>query len=277
MKKLFGVAVVAVVTLLVFAACGGRNDENTLVIGATAVPHYEILEQVVDAIADRGFSLQIEELSDFTTPNHALNDGSLDANFFQHRPFLNNFNENNGTTLVPVFGVHFEPLRVFIGRSHSLVAILDGLHDGAEIAIPDDPTNEARALQLLEFLGLITLHEATRSTASATTGIAENPHNLRIRPVVAQTLPALLQDVDFAVINGNVALQGGVTHLAIEGASEEHDPNARLLFTNYVVVRDGYQNDERILALIDALDTEEIRDFIYEQYQGRIIPTLIRP
>lgn len=275
MKRFFkAIAVVSVlVSAFALVGCGGRNDDTVLVAGATAVPHYEILLQVVDVMAEKGFELQLREFSDFSTPNPALQDGSIDVNFFQHRPFLDSFNANSGAGLVPVFGVHFEPLRVYAGRLDSI----DNIPHGAIVAIPNDPTNEARALQLMEFLGLITLYEATRGTASATTGIASNPYGIVFRPVVAQTLPSVLPDVDLAVINGNVALQGGVMHLAIDGAGEDLDPNARTTFTNYVVVRSGYENDPRVLALIDALNTDEIRAFIESEYLGRVVPTFIFP
>jgi len=276
MKRFFNTLVATAALVAIFALVGcGRNDgdETVLVIGATAVPHYEILLRVVDVMAEEGFTLELREFSDFSTPNPALQDGSIDANFFQHRPFLDNFNAASGAGLVPVFGMHFEPLRVYAGRLNSL----ESIPSGAVFAIPNDPTNETRALQLMEFLGLITLHAHTRGTASATTGIATNPHNLEIRPVVAQSLPSVLPDVDFAIINGNVALQGGVIGLAIPGAGEDLDPNARLTFTNYVVVRPGYENDPRIVALINALDTDEIQRFIEETYLGRVVPTRIRP
>jgi len=257
--------------LLVFAACGGNGDAQSYVIriGATAVPHSEILEQVVSVLSDRGFDLEIVVFDDFITPNMALDAGDIDLNFFQHVPFLNNFNYNHGTNLVPVFGVHFEPLRLYAGILDSLEAV----PQDAIIAIPDDPTNEARALQLLEALGLITLYPGIGLSATVTTGIMENPYNLTIQTLTAQTLPQILPDVHFAVINGNIALQGGVIEKAIDGAGEAVDSPAAQQFTNYIVVRDGYEDNEGVRALIEALSTQNIIDFIYNQYQGRVVPT----
>ena len=277
MKK-FTIALLLLVAALTLAACGRRNeitfggDDGVVIIGATAVPHMEILEQVLPILLEQGFDVELQEFDNFIAPNIALNDGEICINFFQHRPFLNNFNEENDASLVPVFGVHFEPLRVFAGRLDSL----DNIPEGAEIAIPEDPSNQARALQLLEYLGLLTLRTDV-SPITATTGIAQNPHNLNIRTLTAQILPQILSDVDFAVINGNFALQGGVMHLAIDGASEEDNPAAIETFTNFVVVREGYENSAAVLALVDAINTQEIRDFIANQYGGRVVPTFIRP
>jgi len=230
------------------------------------------LNNIVELMAGEGIELIIEEFNDFQTPNIALADGDILANFFQHRPFLDNFNYHNNSNLVPVFGVHFEPLRLYAGRLDDL----NHIPQGAEIAIPNDPTNEARALQLLEALGLITLHQPS-TLASSTTGIASNPHGLVIHTMTAQSLPAALPDVDFAVINGNVALQGGVIYRAIDGAGEDPQSPAAYQFTNFVVVREGYQNDHRIIALINALNSQATRDFINTQYQGRVVYTLINP
>ena len=259
---------IILIGLLAFAACGGNEDASVIRIGATAVPHSEILEQVVSVLADKGFTLEIVVFDDFITPNMALDAGDIDLNYFQHVPFLNNFNDNHGTDLVPVFGVHFEPLRLYAGMLDSLEAI----PQGAIVAIPDDPTNEARALQLLEALGLIKLHPDAGLSATALAGIMENPYNLTIRTLTAQTLPQILPDVHFAVINGNIALQGGVIDKAIYGAGETIDSAAAKQFTNYIVARAGDENNEGVRALIEAISTQDIIDFIYNQYHGRVVP-----
>jgi len=265
MKKLF-VLVFVLTAVLVLAACGGSEVVR---IGATAVPHSEIMAQIVPILEEAGFEVEIVVFDDFILPNNALAAGDIDINFFQHVPFLNNFNYNHGTELVPVFGVHFEPLRLYAGRLDSLTDI----PSGAVIAIPDDPTNEARALLLLESLGLIGIEPGLGLTANAHSGIAYNPFNLDIQTHTAQILPHALPDVDFAIINGNIALEGGVFDRAIEGAGEEVDSPAAQTFTNYVVVRAGEENEPAVRALIDALNTQAIRDFIYQQYLGRIVPT----
>ena len=255
--------------IIVMSACA--NAENTeyseLVVGATTIPHAEILTQVIPLLEEKGYILRIVEFDDFNLPNMALDSGEIDVNFFQHIPFMENFNDNHGTNLVPVFGVHFEPLRVYAGRLYSL----DNIPDGASIAIPDDPTNEARALQLLEYLGLIQLTPGLGLTATAS-NVYVNPYNLHIIPLSAELLAPTLPDVDFAVINGNFAFLGGVIDRAIDNAGEAVDSEAAVRFTNYVVVRDGDENLESVRALVNALNSDSIRTFINESYDGRIVP-----
>jgi len=265
----------AILALFAITACGDGNDNQVIRIGATAVPHSEIINYITPILEEQGFTVELSVFNDFIAPNLALHNGDIDINFFQHRPFLSGFNADNNASLVPVFGVHFEPLRLY---AHAQGTTLADIISGASIAIPNDPTNEARALQLLESLELITLYDDTRTTATATHGIAQNPLNLTITPMAADMLAPALPDVDFAVINGNFALQGGVMHLAIEGSGEDIvSPAAQEFFTNFVVVRDGYENDPRVTALVNALNTQHVRDFIAEQYQGRVVPTFLRP
>lgn len=272
MKKtgLFLLATLCSAALIIFAACGNGDDTNnypTLTIGATSVPHAEILAQAAPIMLQEGFRLEIIEFDDFVLPNLSLRDGVIDANFFQHRPFLSNFNANHGTDLQPIFGVHFEPLRVYAGRIYSL----ENIPQDATVAIPDDPSNEARALQLLEYLNLIQL-EPGLGLGATVANIAYNPYNLEITPMSAELLPRVLPDVDFAVINGNFALQGGVIDRAIEGAAEADDSEAAESFTNFVAVRAGYEEDEAIQALIRAISSDVVRQFIHDEYRGRIVP-----
>jgi len=267
MKKTL-LAIAIILGIFIFAACGGNSDDSVIRIGATASPHAEILAHVAPILEERGFTLDITIFDDFISPNLALDAGDIDINYFQHTPFLNNFNANHGTDLVPAFGVHFEPLRVYAGRLDSL----ENIPQGSTIAIPDDPTNEARALQLLEYLGLITLTPGLGLSATAS-DVAYNPHNLEIIPLEAPILPPSLPDVDFAVINGNFALAGGVIDRAIDGAGEAPDSPAALQFTNFLVTRAGYEDNAGLAALIDAINTQEIRDFIYQTYLGRVVPT----
>ena len=267
MKKLFLVTTI-ILGLFIFASCGGNDDDSVITIGATASPHAEILAYIAPVLEEQGFTLDIVIFDDFISPNLALDAGDIDINYFQHVPFLNNFNTNHGTNLVPIFGVHFEPLRVYAGRLDTL----ENIPSGATIAIPDDPTNEARALQLLEYLGLIELTPGLGLSATAS-DVAYNPHNLEIIPLEAPILPPSLPDVDFAVINGNFALAGGVIDRAIDGAGEAPDSPAALQFTNFLVTRAGYEDSPALAALIEALNTQAIRDFIYNQYLGRVVPT----
>ena len=281
MKKLF---LTALLLLGAFAlvACnrggdiipiGGENGDGVIRIGATAMPHMQVLEYILPKLTEQGFNVELVTFDSFHTPNPALVDGDIDINYFQHRPFLNNFNNANEENLLPVFGVHFEPFRLYAGRLNAL----ENLPNGATIAIPDDPTNEARALNLLESIGLITLHDAQRQTATIETGIAENPHNINFMPVIAASLPSILPDVDFAIINGNFALQGGVTHLGIDGAAELPGSPQADNFTNFVVVRYGTDDHPIIATLIDILASQEVRSFIERTYHGAVVPMQIRP
>jgi len=272
MKKFKSVlAIGLVLASLLLAACGGENvaTTETLRIGATAVPHSEILRQVIPVLEEQGIEVVLTVFDDFILPNLALDAGDIDVNFFQHTPYLTNFNYNHGTNLQPVFGVHFEPLSLYAGRLNDL----NNIPEGTVIAIPDDPTNEARALMLLESIGLIALEEGAGLSASAISGIAENPYGLVFHTHTAQILPHALPDVDFAIINGNIALEGGVYDRAIAGAGEDPESFAALAFTNYVVVRHGDIDDPVVQALIDALNTQAVREFIYNQYEGRVLPT----
>ena len=268
-KKIVVLVAVVLLAMALFGACGGDTDgEIQVLVGATAIPHAEILAQVAPVLYEQGIHITIVEFDDFIQPNIALAAGDIDINYFQHLPFLNNFNENHDTDLVPVFGVHFEPLRLYAGRLSSLEEITSG----TSIAIPDDPTNEARALQLLEYLGLIRL-PADAGLAVSSADITYNPHDLQITPIAANLLAQSLPDVDFAVINANFALLGGVIDLAIEGAGEAVDSPAAIQFTNYVVVRAGDEDNEVVQALVAALNTDAIRDFISNEYRGRVVPT----
>ncbi|MCL2579420.1 MAG: MetQ/NlpA family ABC transporter substrate-binding protein [Oscillospiraceae bacterium] len=275
MKHLKFTLVLTLVAAIALSACGGNSapagggeaEIRVLTIGATSTPHAEVLAFIAPVLAESGVELNIVEFDDFIQPNMALDAGDIDANYFQHTPFLNTFNDNHGTDLVPVFGVHFEPLKVYAGRLDTL----ENIPEGATIAIPDDPSNEARALQLLEYLGLISLAPDLDTSATAN-DVADNPYGLVIRPIAADLLPRTLPDVDFAVINGNFALLGGVLDRAIDDAGEGVDSPAAQQFTNIIAVRNGDQNDERIAALIQALSTQAVRDFIYEQYLGRVVP-----
>ena len=207
MKKALALVLAALVALALFAGCSkSKTDPHTIVVGASVTPHAEIIEQVRDLLKAKGFELEIVEFTDYVMPNTALEDGDLDANFFQHKPYLDDFNANNGTHIVSVAAIHYEPFGIYPGKTASL----EELADGAQIAIPNDGTNEARALLLLEAQGLIKLKEDAGMTATKI-DIVENPKNLDIIEIEAAQLPRSLQDVDLAVINGNYAIQGGLS------------------------------------------------------------------
>lgn len=279
-KRVNIVLALSVLAALLLSACGGAAssaasstassaasastsavERITLTVGASPAPHAEILEQVVPILAEQGIDLTITEFNDYILPNTALEDGSLDANYFQHLPYLENFNAENGTDLVSAGGIHIEPLGIYPGKTKTL----EELQDGALIGIPNDTTNESRALFLLQEEGLITLKDGVEFKA-VPSDIVENPRNLQFKELEAAQLPVSLPDLDFAVINGNYAVGAeiGDTVLATEGAESP--------YVNIVAVRNGDETRPEIVALIAALQSEEIRQFILEKYNGVVVP-----
>ena len=239
---------------------------TTLKVAASPVPHAEILSVAKDILAEQGITLEIIEYTDYVQPNMVTESGEVDANYFQHTPYLDSFNEENGTHLVSVGAIHYEPFGLFAGKT----ATLDELADGAKIAVPNDTTNEARALQLLAAQGIITLKEGAGLTATKN-DIAENPHNVDIVEMEAAQLPRTLADVDFAVINGNYAAEAGLNAatdaLAVEDASSE----AAQTFANILVVKEGNEDNPAIQALLAALQSEQVKNFIDETYSGAVV------
>ena len=233
---------------------------------AVQLPGAEILEQVKPLLAEQGIDLEIVQYNDYNTPNDAVEDGSLDANYFQHITYMNNYNEANGTHLVNAGVIHYEPFGLYAGKTASL----DALADGAQIAVPNDTTNEARALLLLEQEGLIKLADGVGINAT-TLDIVENSKNLDIVELEAAQIPSRLADVDMAVINGNYALDAGLKvadALAIEAA----DGTAAQAYENVIAVKEGNENNEAIKALVEALQSDTIRDYINDTYNGAVVP-----
>ena len=242
------------------------GDTVKLKVGATPAPHAEILEQVKPLLAEQGIDLEIVQYNDYNTPNDAVEDGSLDANYFQHITYMNNYNKDNGTHLASVAEVHYEPFGLYAGKTASIA----DLPDGAQIAVPNDATNEARALLLLEQEGLIKLADGVGINAT-TLDIVENPKNLDIVELEAAQIPSRLADVDMAVINGNYALDAGLKvadALAIEAA----DGTAAQAYENVIAVKEGNENNEAIKALVEALQSDTIRDYINDTYNGAVVP-----
>ena len=243
----------------------GSLEGTTLKVGATPAPHAEILEVVKDILAEQGITLDIVQYNDYVQPNNAVEDGSLDANYFQHITYMNEFNVSDGTHLVSAAEVHYEPFGLYAGKT----ATLDELADGAQIAVPNDTTNEARALLLLEQEGLITLREGAGITATKA-DIEENPKNLEIVELEASQLPVRLADVDMAVINGNYALDAGLNvsdALAVESA----DGEAAQAYVNVLAVKEGREDDPAIQALAAALCSDEVKTYIEENYNGAVV------
>ncbi|MDL2324568.1 MetQ/NlpA family ABC transporter substrate-binding protein [Ruminococcaceae bacterium OttesenSCG-928-A16] len=276
MKKIkFALLASALSASLLLAACGGNAASSVpapastasaasnlvLKVGASPAPHAEILEQVKPVLAQQGITLEIVEFNDYIIPNTALEDGDLDANYFQHQPYLDDFNAKNDTHLVTAAAIHIEPLGIYPGKTQTL----EELAEGALIGIPNDTTNESRALRLLEAEGLITLKEGVGNEA-VPADIVQNPHKLKFLELEASTLPVSLPDVDFAVINGNYAVGAGIgnTALATEGGESP--------YVNVIAIREGNENRLEIKALVAALQTEEVRNFIVEKYDGVVVP-----
>ena len=257
---------VAFVLVLVFALSLSNLAlaAEKIRVGASPSPHAEILNAAKDALLEKGYELEVVEFTDYILPNVSLSDGSLDANYFQHIPYLNNFNEENNADLVSAIEMHYEPFGIYPGRT----ATLEELADGATIAVPNDGSNETRALLLLQDAGLITLADGIDPTSDATKlDIVENPHNVNILEAEAAQLPLMLPDVDFAVINGNYALGAGLNPIedsvAIEGSESP--------YLNVVVVKEGNENEPFVAALKEVLNSEEIRTFINETYGGAVV------
>ena len=245
----------------------GTNLEGTVLkVGATPAPHAEILEAVKDLLAEQGITLEIVEFNDYIQPNLAVENEELDANYFQHITYMNEFNVSDNTHLVSAAGIHYEPLGLYAGKTDSI----DALPDGAQIAVPNDTTNEARAPLLLQQAGLITLKEGAGITATKA-DIAENPKNLEIVELEAAQITSRLADVDLAVINGNYAIDAGL-QVADALAVESADGEAAQAYVNVLTVKEGHENDPAILALVEALQSETAKTFMEETYQGAVVP-----
>lgn len=288
MKKLLALTL-ALVLCLGLAACGGTGtgtdtnadtssdaDTNgdaaangetiTLTVGATPNPHAEILAQVKDDLAAEGIDLVVKEYSDYVVPNTAVEEGDLDANYFQHTPYMEKFNEENGTHLVSVGKIHYEPMGIYPG----LTKTLEELPDGATIAVPNDATNEARALQLLAAQGLIELKEDAGLNATPN-DITSNPKNLQFKELEAAMLPQTASEVDLSVINSNFAMEGGMNPATDALASEDADSEAAQTFANIIAVKEGHENDPAIQALVKALQSDKVKEYIEKTYSGAVV------
>ena len=265
MKKIIAI-ILALTLVLSLAACGGKADDKTIKVGATPAPHAEILEIIKESLAADGWTLEIVEFDDYVLPNTALSEGQLDANYFQHITYMNNFNEEYGINMVSAAGIHYEPFGLYAGKTASI----DALADGAQIAVPNDATNEARALLLLQQVGLITLAEGVGINATKS-DIVANPKNIEIVEMKAELLTTTLQDVDMAVINGNYAIGAGLKvaeALAVEAA----DGAAADAYQNVITVMAGHENDAKIQALVKALKSDAVKAFIEKTYEGAVVP-----
>ena len=239
---------------------------TTVKVGASPTPHAEILNAAKDMLKAEGINLEIIEYSDYVQPNVALDSKDLDANYFQHKPYLDDFNAQKGTKLSSMGGVHYEPFGIYAGKTASL----EELQDGAQIGVPNDPTNGGRALLLLQSNGLIKLKDGAGLTATRR-DIAENPKKLKIEEIEAAQLVRALPDVDLAIINGNYAILGGLK-VADALSAEKADSIAATTYANILAVRAGDENRPELKALIDALKSDQVKEFMTKKYEGAVVP-----
>lgn len=275
MKKKFKLIALIIGAVLMLTACGttenndsnenATSNNNKIVIGATSVPHAEILKEAVEKMKEEGIELEIKEFSEWKLLNPALNDKQLDANFFQHKPYLDEYMANSKQNLVSVGPIHSEPMGIYSEK----IKFLDELKDGDIIIVPNDTTNEARALLLLEKNGIITLKENAGLTATPK-DIVENPKNIKFNELQAAQLPRTISEGTISVINTNYAFEGGLD--PINDALAMEDEEAYMQFANIIAVRAGDENNESIKKLYEVLTSAEMKDFINEKYKGAIIP-----
>ena len=243
------------------------GDLTPIKVAASATPHAEILEQAKPLLAEQGYDLQVTVFNDYVQPNEVVESGDFDANYFQHIPYLESFNEEKGTHLVNAGGIHYEPFGIYPGTKSSL----DDLAEGDTIAVPNDTTNEARALLLLQDNGIITLKDGAGLEATVN-DIEENPYNVEIVELAAEQVARVAEETSYIVLNGNYALQAGYSVSKDALAYETSDSEAAKTYVNVIAVKEGNENSDKIKALVDVLKSDEIKDFINEKYDGAVIP-----
>lgn len=283
-KKILAAVLTGILAIGSLTACGSAKDTQTeandqtsadqadgdltvIKVAASATPHAEILEQVKPILKEQGYDLQITIFDDYVLPNNVVESGEFDANYFQHIPYLNKFNEEKGTHLVNAGGIHYEPFGIYPGTKTDLAE----LASGDVIAVPNDATNEARALQLLQANGIITLKDGVGLNATVN-DIVENPYDITVQELEAAQVPRVREEVAFVVLNGNYALQAGLSVGKDAIAYESSDSEAAQTFVNIIAVKEGNENSDKTQALVQALTSEEIRQYIRDTYDGAVIP-----
>ena len=268
MKKTIAI-ILTLALILSFAACGKKADSKTIKVGASITPHAEILREAAKILEKQGIKLEVVEYTDYVQPNTAVEDGSLDANYFQHTPYLNTFNAENKTHIVSVGAIHYEPFGIYAGK----VKALADLPDGARIGVPNDGSNETRALLLLQQEGIIKLKDGIDASSNATKlDIVENPKNIEIVEMEAAQISKALEDLDFGVINGNYALQAGLNAGTDALAVEDASGSGAQTYANVLCVKEGNEKNANVQALFKALTSEEIKTFINNTYSGAVVP-----
>ena len=277
MKKFGAFLLAGVLAIGALTGCGstdkkaesstGSTDTQVIKVAASATPHAEILEEAKPLLAKEGYDLQVTVFDDYVQPNEVVDSGDFDANYFQHVPYMEQFNKEKGTKLVDAGDIHYEPFGIYPGTKKSL----DEIADGDEIAVPNDTTNEARALLLLQDNGIITLKDGAGLNATVK-DIAENPHNVEIVELEAAQVARVTGETAYVVLNGNYALEAGFSVGKDALAYEKSDSEAAKTYVNVIAVKEGNENSDKIKALVDVLKSDEIKDFINEKYDGAVIP-----
>lgn len=274
LKKALALALTGAVIIGAFAGCGAKKDSSDkkeetkkIVIGASPSPHADILKVAKKELKKEGYELEIKEYSDYVQPNTALESGDLDANYFQHKPYLDDFNKQKKTHLVSAGTIHYEPFGIFPGKTKTLKE----LKKGATVAVPNDTTNEARALLLLQDQGLIKLKDGAGLTATKK-DIVENKKDLAIKEIEAAQIPRSLKDVDIAVVNGNYALEAGLKVNKDALATEDADSIGAKTYGNVVAVKKGNEKTDATKALIKALKSDTVKKYINDKYDGAVVP-----
>lgn len=269
-KKVLAGILVSAAVISTLTGCGGTGSEGgdkTITVAASATPHAEILEEAKELLAEEGWDLQVTVFDDYIQQNNVVESGDFDANYFQHIPYLENFNEEQGTHLVNAGGIHYEPFGIYPGTKKAL----SELEEGDTIAIPNDTTNEARALLLLEDNGIIKLKDGAGLNATVK-DIEENPKNIKFEELEAAQVSRVVQEVAFVVLNGNYALQAGFSVAKDAVAYEKADSEAAQTYVNVLAVKEGNEESEGIKALVETLKSDEIRQYINETYEGAVVP-----
>ena len=276
MKKFGAFLLAGVLAIGTLTGCGstdkkaegstGSIDSKVIKVAASATPHAEILEEAKPLLEKEGYDLEVTVFDDYVQPNEVVDSGDFDANYFQHAPYMEQFNKEKGTKLVDAGDIHYEPFGIYPGTKKSL----DEIADGDEIAVPNDTTNEARALLLLQDNGIIKLKDGAGLTATVN-DIAENPHNIKIVELEAAQVARVTGETAFVVLNGNYALQAGYSVKKDALAYEAADSEAAKTYVNIIAVKDGNQDSDAIKALVKVLKSDDIKKFIDEKYDGAVI------
>lgn len=273
-KKILALALAGVLVVGALTGCGSsksessekKTDDKKITVAASATPHAEILEEAKTLLKDKGYELEVKVFDDYVQPNNVVESGEFDANYFQHVPYLEQFNEEKGTHLVVAGKIHYEPFGIYPGTKKDLKDIAKG----DKIAVPNDTTNEARALLLLQDNGIIKLKDGAGIKATVN-DIEENPNNIEIVELEAAQVPRVVNEVAYVVLNGNYALEANYTVKKDALAYEKSDSEVAKTYVNVIAVKEGNENSEKIKALVDVLKSDSIKKFINEKYDGAVI------